>query len=197
VGLTALKFAEQLLATCDLDRVVVVGSEEVDWILCEAYRDWRLSRRVGSGRGALLAEGAAAVVLARDGDLELTAHEGVTVFRRSEAGAALARVYAELLPDGAPDAVVGCANGTFVDEVERRTLALRFPQATFYFPKQSLGEALGASNLMQVVFAALALRHGAQPGRAGSGLPIRSVLISALGFNQQAAGALVRRAASY
>jgi len=43
IGLTALKFAEQLLALGDVDRCVVVACEEIDWILCEAYRDWRLA----------------------------------------------------------------------------------------------------------------------------------------------------------
>ena len=60
VGLAALKFGEQLLAAGDLDRVVVVGGEEMDWVLCEAYHDWRLTRAgPGSKSGALLAEGAA------------------------------------------------------------------------------------------------------------------------------------------
>src|SRR5580704_6825677 len=71
VGLAALRFAEQLLATSDLDRVVVVGSEECDWILCEAYRDWRIARGLGDSCGALLAEGAAAVVLALEGGIEI------------------------------------------------------------------------------------------------------------------------------
>src|SRR5207244_11569325 len=42
VGIAALKFGEQLLETSDINNVVVVGGEEVDWILCEAYRSWRL-----------------------------------------------------------------------------------------------------------------------------------------------------------
>lgn len=196
VGLAALTFAGQLLATGDLDRVVVVGSEEIDWILCEAYRDWRLSRRVGGARGAVLAEGAAAVVLAREGALNLAVHDGVPVFRRSEAGAALLRVYADLAPQRKIDAVVGCANGTFIDSIERRTLAQRFPEAALTFPKHALGEALGASGLMQVVVAALALRHGSIPvAAAAGGTPMDSVLVSALGFNQQASGALLRLSA--
>jgi len=195
VGLAALKFAEQLLATSDLDRVVVVGSEEIDWILCEAYRDWRLARRPGGSRGAMLAEGAAAVVLAREGKLDLVLHDGVPVFRRVEAGAALARVFADLLPTGAPDAVIGCANGTFVDGIERQVLAQRFPEAALSFPKCALGEALGASGLIQVVAAALALQHGAVPGMSADGKSIDTVLVSALGFNQQAGGAVLRRTA--
>jgi len=195
VGLAALKFAEQLLATGDdLDRVVVVGSEECDWILCEAYRDWRLSRGPGSAHGALLAEGAAAVVLAREGTVELEMHAGVPVFRQREAEAALTRVYAELVQGGEADAVIGCANGTFVDAIEQRVIARCLPGAATYFPRQALGEALGASALMQMLVAALALRHGGVPGEAAE-KKMEAVLVSALGFNQQASGALLRRAA--
>lgn len=193
VGLAALKFAEQLLATGDdLDRVVVVGSEECDWILCEAYRDWRLSRGPGSGHGALLAEGAAAVVLTREGNTEIHLHDGVPVFRQKEAEAALARVYAELVPNGGAEAVIGCANGTFVDAIERRVVARHLPAAATYFPRLALGEALGASALLQTVVAALAVRHGTLPG--GTAEKMEAVFVSALGFNQQASGAVLRRA---
>ena len=60
VGMSALHFAAELLETSDIDQVVVVGAEECDWILCEAYAAWRLDRTP-------LAEGAAAVVLSHDG----------------------------------------------------------------------------------------------------------------------------------
>ena len=198
VGLAALKFAEQLLEVGALDRVVVVGSEEIDWVLCEAYRDWRLARGPSEKtepRGALLAEGAAAVVLAREGKMEMAIHDGVPVFRRSEAPAALARVYAGLLHGSVPDAVVGSANGTFVDRAERAALAEHCPSAPCYFPKRALGEALGASGLIQTVVAALALDRGAMPGGDIGGKKIATVLVSSLGFNQQASGALLRRTA--
>lgn len=193
VGLAALKFAEQLLAGGDLDHVVVVGSEECDWILCEAYRDWRIARAPGSRRGALLAEGAAAVVLAREGKVALQVHDGLPVFRQKEAAAALARIYSELLPKGEADAVIGCANGTFFDTIEQRAVAARIPHATVYLPKQAFGETLGASALLQTVVGALALQHGALPGGPVQEKKIESVLVSALGFNQQASGAVLRR----
>jgi 3-oxoacyl-(acyl-carrier-protein) synthase len=193
-GLAALQFGAQLLATDeDLQRVVVVGAEECDWILCEAYRDWRIARRPGMAHGALLAEGAGAVVLAREGGIALAAHEGLAVPRQEEAGAALAKIYAELVPSGSPSAVIGSANGTFIDELEHRALAQRFPQALTWFPKLALGESLGAGALIQTVLAALTLRHGAVPGGTMDGRPVDSVLISALGFNQQAGGALLTR----
>jgi 3-oxoacyl-(acyl-carrier-protein) synthase len=185
-GLAALKFGEQLLATSDLDRVVVVGSEEMDWVLCEAYRDWRLSRaEPGSKSGALMAEGAAAVVLAREGAIDVPAiHPGVTFFRRREAAAAIDRAYSEALAERPVDIVIGCANGTFVDRAERAAIERHCPGADCVFPKRSFGEALGASALMQVVAAALAMRHR---GKA-------SALVSSIGFNQQASCALLKLA---
>ena len=190
VGLAALKFAEQLLDTSDLAQVVVVGSEEMDWVLCEAYREWRLARGAdAASRGALLAEGAAAVVLAREGWVEISAlHDGVSVFRRSEAATALDRVFADLLAGRKADAVIGCANGTFVDKAERAAMARHCPQAAAYFPKHSFGEALGASALMQVIVGALALTNGEVPGGEQRGSAVKSALISTLGFNQQASG---------
>ena len=41
VGIAALKFAEQLLETTDIDHCLVVGGEEIDWVLCDAYKTWR------------------------------------------------------------------------------------------------------------------------------------------------------------
>jgi 3-oxoacyl-(acyl-carrier-protein) synthase len=193
VGFSALNFSAQLLATSNLDRVVVVGSEECDWILCEAYGDWRFSRRPGGTQGALLAEGAAAVVLSREGDLELTAHAGAPVFRKGGAGAALRRIHADLALNEEVDLVVGGANGTYFDALECATLRERFPQTAVYHPKQSLGETLGASALIQLVVAALALRKNAIPGADGNGNPMRTALVTALGFNQQAGGALLQR----
>ena len=43
VGMSALHFASELLETSDVEQVVVVGAEECDWILCEAYAAWRLA----------------------------------------------------------------------------------------------------------------------------------------------------------
>jgi 3-oxoacyl-(acyl-carrier-protein) synthase len=195
VGFSALEFAGQLLATSsDLDRVVVVGAEESDWILCEAYRDWRFSRRPGCSRGALLAEGAAAVILGREGDLELTPHPGDPVFRQAGAGTALGHVHSGLVPDGEVDLVIDGANGTPADRIEYQSLTERFPRAEFYHPKLAFGETLGAGALIQIVVAALALRHGRLPGATGKPgrKPVNSALVSALGFNHQAGGALLR-----
>src|SRR5207237_3584824 len=44
VGTLALKMAEDLMAGDTLDYCLVVGAEEADWLLCDAYRKWRLLR---------------------------------------------------------------------------------------------------------------------------------------------------------
>src|SRR5204862_5805639 len=44
VGLAAVKMAEDLMANEALDHCLVVGTEEIAWRLCDAYRRWRLLR---------------------------------------------------------------------------------------------------------------------------------------------------------
>src|SRR5204862_301798 len=108
VGIAALKFAEQLIEVSDIDQCVVVGAEECDWVLCEAYRAWRLARTP-------LAEGAAALVLRRDGRVSMHAHDGVAFFRQREAAGALDQVLGDFAKDGGAEFAVRSANATFVD----------------------------------------------------------------------------------
>src|SRR5206468_9642930 len=71
VGLAAIKMAEDLMANEALDYYLVVGTEEIDWLLCDAYRRWRLLRSSppiepfsAQQRGMILSEGAGAILLA-------------------------------------------------------------------------------------------------------------------------------------
>lgn len=168
VGLGALHFAAELLETGDIDQVVVVGAEECDWILCEAYHTWRLARTP-------LAEGAAALVLRRGGRWGIETHPGAPFWSRSEAASALEQVLGEL-GAGAPEIVVGSGNGTFIERAEAAALARSFPGLVPVLPKRQLGEAPGASALIQTVLAALLLERG----------KCSSALVTALGFNHQA-----------
>lgn len=145
IGLAALHFAAQLLALGECDRVIMVGCEEIDWILCEAFHDWRLARTP-------LAEGAGAMVLQRETGLRIETSPGVPFARRSESAAALRVAIGEM-------------------------------RAAFTAPSLApqLGEAPGASALWQVIHAALSVRGG----------EAASVLVPVVGFNQQAAAALV------
>jgi 3-oxoacyl-(acyl-carrier-protein) synthase len=176
VGLAALHFGAQLLALGGIDQCVVVGAEECDWILCEAYKTWRMARTP-------LAEGAAAVVLRREGKWALQTHAGASFFRQREASAALARVLAGMKIEAPVDAVVSSANGMFVDRAEASALAAGYAGTRTFFPKRQLGESPGASALAQAVFAAMALEK----------LGLRRALVPVIGFNQQAAAALLTR----
>jgi len=172
IGLTALHFAAQLLALGNVDQCVVVGAEECDWILCEAYADWRLAHTP-------LAEGAAAVVLRREGRWKVTTHAGAPFTRRREAAGALGRVLGELRTVE-PGLIVSSANGTFVDRAEAAVLPVA---SRMIAPKRQLGEAPGASALLQLILAAVALEK----------LELRHALVPVIGWNQQASAALIER----
>lgn len=171
VGIEAMKFATQLLDVADIDQCLVIGGEEVDWILCEAYRAWRLP--------ALLAEGAAAIVVSREGKIHLRdIHDGIPFFNQTGARGAISKVLADLAANGPAGLVVSCANGTFIDRAEAAAIAESFPNARVDYPKRSLGEAPGASALLQTIYAAMALEKSR----------VDSALVSCLGWNQQAGG---------
>ena len=72
VGLLAIRMAEDLMTNDALEYCLVVGAEEVDWLLCDAYRRWRLLRLAPpvepfskAARGMILSEGAGAILLSR------------------------------------------------------------------------------------------------------------------------------------
>src|SRR5207253_4480313 len=74
VGTLALKMAEDLMIGDALDYCLVVGAEEADWLLCDAYRKWRLLRSAPPvepfqqpARGTILSEGAGAILLSSEG----------------------------------------------------------------------------------------------------------------------------------
>jgi hypothetical protein len=123
VGVLALKLAEDLLASDDLDFCLVVGAEEIDPLVCEAYRQWRFLRNPGkpdTGRGMIMSEGAGALLLERsnDGGIEIEQiTPGANFFRRSEVLARLKDVIAQL--ENEIGFSVGSANGTFIDRAER------------------------------------------------------------------------------
>src|SRR5947207_10636738 len=59
VGVLALKLAEDLFASTAADACLVVAAEELDPLVCEAYRQWRLLRnpkKPENQRGMILAE---------------------------------------------------------------------------------------------------------------------------------------------
>ena len=107
--------------------------------------------------------------------------EGRTHFSRDEAPEMLERALADFVDRGVPDVVVKGANGTWTDAGFERAIA----RCASLTPKRSLGESLGAGALLQVVLALEELR------RTGG----ERALVAALGWNQQAAAAVIERTA--
>jgi 3-oxoacyl-(acyl-carrier-protein) synthase len=213
VGILALKMAEDLMADPELDRCLVVGAEEADWLLCEAYRKWRLLRSeppiepfARPPRGMILSEGAGAVLLARKGDLALEhVHAGGNFAKQSELVRQLDAICNSLPAKAAVDVLIASANGTFVDEAERAAAAKHFPTAVLYTAKPALGESVAAGGLWQLICAAQALRAQVLPpilhAPAEFGLTTariserklwRRSLVTTCGLNQQVAALTLR-----
>src|SRR2546422_7967312 len=144
--------AEDLMANEAVDYCLVVGTEEIDWLLCDAYRRWRLLRSAPpiepfneQQRGMILSEGAGAIVLARDGPFTIEcAHPGGYFAKRAEARKILKRILRDL-SQSEIDLVIGSANGTFVDQAEYGALKAGVPNAFVYTAKPALGEGVGRS----------------------------------------------------
>jgi 3-oxoacyl-(acyl-carrier-protein) synthase len=206
--------AEDLLQNESLDRCLVVGAEEADWLLCDAYRRWHLLRTVPPvepfqphPRGMILSEGAGAVVVDRTGATALEAINAGSNFRQQrEAAACVAKVFGELGVT-TDDLVVASANGTFIDAAEAAAIAQHCPAATVYTPKVALGESVGAASLWQVICATQMLRTGDVPAPSYSAIesgfelhpaarriPAPRAIVSVCGMNQQVAGLSLRAA---
>jgi hypothetical protein len=121
------------------------------------------------------------VITRNAGRARLVVHAGIPCFRRADAATALDRVAADLGGGESFDTVVSCANGTFVDAIERTAVAKHAPEAMVIAPKRTLGESLGAGALQQIVAAALIAERG----------EARRVLVPVVGWNQQVSGAVV------
>jgi len=205
VGLSAIHFAAQLLThQRELELCVVVGTEEVDWILSDAFNSWRMATRnsdfevFGKPSGTIFGEGAAAVVLGRTNGIPIVRiGPGSTFFSRQDVLAVARQVIQPMIQEEAPDCVISSANGTFIDQIEERVLRELLPTTLVYSYKPALGDALGASSLFQTVFAALALRNQTVPGTRRGGhrltslsresrtMKLRRALVTVIGFNQQ------------
>jgi 3-oxoacyl-(acyl-carrier-protein) synthase len=162
VGLSALNMAEALLNDEALEGCLVVGAEEIDWLLCDAYARWRLLRRAPVGNkavyGMIPSEGAGAILLARTGGVRIEkSHPAIHYERRRELKIRLKTVLDHI---GAQpkDVIVGSSNGTFIDRAESAVLRETASEALFYPPKWAMGESVGASGLWQTIAGAKALQ---------------------------------------
>ena len=209
VGLLAIKMAEDVMTDESLDHCLIVGTEELDWLLCDAYRRWRLLRFAPpiepfgkQKRGMILSEGAGAVLLARDGPITIErAHPGGSYRKREGAEEILMQMLRDLSQPEI-DFVISSANGTFIDQAEQRALEQVIPDAITYTAKPALGESVGASGVWQVILGAQGLRHGELPPVLHADLNIslrlsrsrmsvagaRRAIVLSSGLNQQIAG---------
>ena len=208
IGILAMQMAEDLMANETIDCCLVVGAEEADWVLCDAYHKWRLTRAeppiepfAKPSRGTVLSEGAGAVLLGRDGPVTIgKIHPGGNFSERGEARAWATRILIELAAATA-SAIISSANGTFIDDAERAAVSENAPQATVYTPKAALGESVGAGGIWQVMIGALAAITGRLPAvlhaRQEADLRLsgpdtkidrQNVIVLDCGLNQQIAG---------
>ncbi len=203
VGVLALKLAEDLMQRRDLDHCLVVAAEEADWLLCDAYRKWRLLRSAPpiepfqkNPLGMIPSEGAGAVVLGRIGSIQIEKIAPGTNFRKqSEASHAIASVFTELCQSDT-DLLFASANGTFVDGAEDFAIQRSCPNASVFAIKSMLGDSIGASAIWQTICAAQSLLTKSAPSGAICSLKktanveplFRQAIVSACGLNQQAAG---------
>jgi 3-oxoacyl-(acyl-carrier-protein) synthase len=207
VGVLAIKMANDLLENETYDSCLVVGTEEADWLLCDAYHKWRLLKKEppiepfrDAPRGMILSEGAGAVLLARRGEVQIDSiHAGGNFCHRREAKEIVRRILRNLADENA--CIVASANGTFVDLAEREAIERDLPGALVYSPKPALGESVGASAIWQVIAAAQSLRtkrlppmlcsdtpQGLSFPQSGGEASCQKAIVLSCGLNQQVAG---------
>lgn len=209
VGVLAVKMAEDLMEDDALDFCLVVGAEEADWLLGDAYHRWRLLRAKPPiepfrhpPRGMILSEGAGAIVFGREGKIVIDQiSAGANFTKQSAAGAQIENIFAELAVEDI-QLVSVTANGTFIDQAEAEALERRIPKALVQTLKPALGESVGAASIWQIISAAQALRTKQIPPtlhlpehaavRASSALisdsSLKRAIVSTCGLNQQVAG---------
>ncbi len=176
--LQGLALAADWLATGRVEGCLVVGTEEGDWLLADAFRHF--------ARSVILGEGAGAVYLRRDSGGEsavrLDAITSPQLFLPNQPRAQAAQQMRAELNACAPDdlLVEGTQDCPRYDAAE--LAAWRDWTGPRVAPKRLLGEGLSAASAWQCVLAIDAL----QRGRA------RAAIVSVVGCNQQAIGARFR-----
>jgi 3-oxoacyl-(acyl-carrier-protein) synthase len=200
VGILALKMAEDLMLNEAIDHCLVVSAEEADWLLCDAYRRWRLTKahppiKLFGERpaGTILSEGAGAVVIGRKGVVELDRiDEGGNFHRRADAETRVTQVLAELAHPAAT-LLIASANGTFIDLAECAAVKQVSASMSVYSPKAAMGDSVGASGAWQVILATQVLLTNRVPvpqiqGQWPKSERLRKTIVLTCGMNQQVAG---------
>lgn len=183
-GTNALSTAADLIQSGMADRCLVVAAEELDWISCEGYRRWKLASPVGQKQGAILSEGAVAMLLgpgSSDGVQIIRVHPGKSIGRVAGAAPVLRNLLGELAGGEIPDLVVLSSSGARPGVIEESIVREIFPTARLLAPNRFVGEAFAMSVFLQCLCA----RQEICRGSAGQ------VLVSVLGWHGQAGGAFL------
>jgi 3-oxoacyl-(acyl-carrier-protein) synthase len=206
VGIAAMQMAEDLMQNESLDYCLVVGAEEVDWLLCDAYAKWRLLRSAPPvepfqrpAKGMVLSEGAGAVLIGRAGTVKIEMTHGGAYYSNRNCLAGAATKLLRDLKAPQDSTIISSANGTFIDHAEAKAVSEVHPDALVYTVKPALGESVGASCSWQLIIGAQSLSTQALPpllhvrpspalrfptGETGV-LSARQVIILSCGLSQQ------------
>lgn len=158
-GIQALEAGCEFLAAGEADFCLVCAAQELDWVTCDAYQRWRALEKTVDA--APFSEGAAAIVLARDGEgccLQTIPSGDVLDFAQS------------------PALLVSSTSGTNLDQVEQEATRNLSTKVKTITPKYALGESFACSAIQQVIVGALRLQRGSGEATA---------LISTVAFDRQ------------
>jgi len=184
-GLAAVRLGGALLTTGEVDHCLIVSAQEMDEITCLAYRNLGLIRaEIGEESPSVyFAEGAAALVLARNGSpLIESPHPGFSYTSEAHAARQMERLLDSILASRRPRVVISGQSGISPDAIEQASLHRLLPDAVLHTPKKTLGESMANSALQHVIAGALALRDHKSGGE---------VLVPAVGFNGQIAALIL------
>ena len=148
--LEAVRWARTWLIQDLVDRVLVIGAEEVDWLCAEAVSYYHPDLHASEGAGALL--------LSLDERAPKLAHTPALAFHNESEKAARLRELAQLPPQ--PRQVSGQSGIGLLDQAE---VAAFGPQTEALHPRRVLGETMGAGGVLQLVLAAAETRESGQP----------------------------------
>lgn len=173
--LQGLAVAADWLSNDDADGVVVVGAEEIDWVVSEAMKLFQ--------RDAIHSAGAGAVYLRKEKTFGACAElAGITdsfLFTQDQDRAEAARKMRGQLPQSAREELLCMSAQENPRSAAAENMAWRGWAGGRLMPKTVLGEALAASVAWQCVAACDAIAHGR----------FSAVNVSVVGANQQAIGA--------
>lgn len=194
---TAIAMALDFLRAGMLDQCLVVATEELDWIVIEGFRRFGLAARSGSSValqpfaarpcGFLAGEGAVALLLETETSARVRKAQPYAVVKSCDRGFPFhnaRHMYAQLraaLRCALDNSGIGweqlgavfcSANGTKVDEIERKVLEQtrgdRAEAIAVTSVKGAVGESHAASGLFQIAAVAMACRNREVPPTAGA-----------------------------